>query len=82
VTASYLMLMFERLHLSEEDNMPGRVLCHHKRCILENKNSFGMTLISIPILVLDLLSHNIDIYNCILLDMYQSRFSYRFFHVF
>jgi hypothetical protein len=69
VTASYLMFKFESLHLSEEGNMPGRVLCHYKRCTLENKNSFWMTLISIPILVLDLLSHNIDIYNCIVLDM-------------
>ena len=82
MTASNLMFTFESLHLSEEGNMPSRVLCHQKRYTPENKNSFWMTLISIPILVLDLLSHNIDIYNCILLDMYQSRFSYRFFHVF
>jgi len=69
VTASYLMFNFESLHLSEEGNMPGGVLCHYKQCTLENKNSFWMTPISIPILVLDPLSHNIDIYNCIVLDM-------------
>ena len=69
MTASYLMFTFEILHLSKEGDMPGRVLRHQKRYTPKNKNSFWMTLISIPILVLDLLSHNIDIYNCILLDM-------------
>lgn len=43
MTASYLMFTFESLHLSEVGNVPGRVLCHHKRCTSENKNSFRIT---------------------------------------
>lgn len=40
MAASYLMFTFESLHLSQEGNMPGRVLGHHKQYTPENKNSF------------------------------------------